>query len=114
MNNENNNMDMALESSRRAYNSAPDLPETQYCYADKLDRTNQHAIIPDIVKLTQDSPYRRKLKTLWISGMQKKISSGNVAQEREKVRELCRKLLVVDPDNKIAKEYLKKLNKMPQ
>ena len=105
---------MALECSRGAYNTAPDLPETQYCYADKLARTKQHAIIPGIVKLTQDSPYRRKLKTLWISGMQKKISSGNIVKEREKVRELCRKLLLVDPKNKVAKEYLKKLNKMPQ
>ena len=49
-----------------------------------------------------------------VGGMQKKITSGNIVNEREKVRELCRKLLVVDPDNKVAKEYLKRLNKMPQ
>ena len=111
---ENNNMSMALESSRRAYSIAPDLPETQYCYADKLALSNRHELIPDVVKLTQDSPYRRRLKTLWTNGMQKKITSGNIDQEREKVRELCRKLLVIDPANKVAAEYLKKLNKMPQ
>ena len=93
---------------------APDLPETQYCYADKLALSNRHELIPDVVKLTQDSPYRRRLKTLWTNGMQKKITSGNIDQEREKVRELCRKLLVIDPANKVAAEYLKKLNKMPQ
>ena len=109
-----NNMDMALESSLKAYNMAPDLPETQYCYADKLALSNRHELIPDVVKLTQDSPYRRRLKTLWTNGMQKKITSGNIDQEREKVRELCRKLLVIDPANKVAAEYLKKLNKMPQ
>ena len=111
---ENNNMDMAQECSRLAYNTAPDLPETQYCYADKLARSDRHELIPDVVKLTRKSPYRRKLEILWVGGMQKKITSGNIVNEREKVRELCRKLLVVDPDNKVAREYLKRLNKMPQ
>ena len=111
---EDNNMDMALEYSRLAYNTASDLPETQYCYADKLARSGQHELIPDVVKLVQDSPYRHQLEILWIGGMQKKITSGNIDQEREKVRELCRKLLVIDPANKVAAEYLKKLNKMPQ
>ena len=105
---------MAQECSRLAYNTAPDLPETQYCYADKLARSDRHELIPDVVKLTRKSPYRRKLEILWVGGMQKKITSGNIVNEREKVRELCRKLLVVDPDNKVAKEYLKRLNKMPQ
>jgi hypothetical protein len=107
-------MDMALEYSRLAYNTASDLPETQYCYADKLARSGRHELIPDVVKLVQDSPYRRQLEILWIGGMQKKITSGNIVKEREKIRELCRKLLVIDTDNKVAKEYLDKLNKMPQ
>jgi len=111
---ENGNTVKALDLAQQAYAESPDLAAVQLCYADKLARTGQHAIIPDIVKLTQNSPYRRKLEILWTGGMQKKIISGDISKEQEKVRELCRKLLVVDPENKVAQEYLKKLNKMPQ
>ena len=111
---EDGNIDQALILSARAYNLAPSMPETQLCYADKLHKKGDWKTIPDIVKLSSSNPYRRKLEPLWISGMEQRIKDCNINTQREKIRELCRQLLVIAPDNNIALEYLKKLHKMPQ
>lgn len=110
---ENGNLTEALKLSRQAYESAPDMPETQFCYADKLSRSGKLTAIPDVAKLSH-SPYRRQMKKLWIAGMEARIKQSDFATQREKIREACRQLLVVVPDNNTALEYLKKLNKMPQ
>ena len=107
------NLPEALVLSRNAYNSAPDLPETQLCYADKLSKNGCLFNIPDIIKLS-DSPYRREMEKLWVSGMQARINALDINSQQEKIREICRQLLVVVPDNSTAQEMLKKLNKMPQ
>ena len=104
----------ALAAARQAYNAAPDLVETQLCYGDKLCRAGYLSTIPDVVKLSSSSPYRRKLEKLWVSGMQKRIQTCDPVMQQEKCRELCRQLLAIMPRNPIALEALKKLNKMPQ
>lgn len=104
----------ALDASGRAYQLAPDLSEAQFCYADKLARSGNYSKIPDIVKLRSSAPFAKRMKELWISGMQQKIKECNWENQREKVRELCRKLLTAAPDDSVALECLKKLNKMPQ
>lgn len=111
---EDGNIDQALILSARAYNLAPSMPETQLCYADKLHKKGDWKTIPDIVKLSSSNPYRRRLDPLWISGMEQRIKDCNINTQREKIRELCRQLLVIAPDNNIALEYLKKLHQMPQ
>ena len=111
---EDGNIDQALILSARAYNLAPSMPETQLCYADKLHKKGDWKTIPDIVKLSSSNPYRRRLELLWISGMEQRIKDCNINTQREKIRELCRQLLVIAPDNNIALEYLKKLHQMPQ
>lgn len=111
---EDGNIDQALILSARAYNLAPSMPEAQLCYADKLHKKGDWKTIPDIVKLSSSNPYRRKLEPLWISGMEQRIKDCNINTQREKIRELCRQLLVIAPDNNIALEYLKKLHQMPQ
>ena len=111
---EDGNIDQALILSARAYNLAPSMPETQLCYADKLHKKGDWKTIPDIVKLSSSNPYRRRLEPLWISGMEQRIKDCNINTQREKIRELCRQLLVIAPDNNIAVEYLKKLYQMPQ
>ena len=111
---EDGNIDQALILSARAYNLAPSMSETQLCYADKLHKKGDRKTIPDIVKLSSSNPYRRRLEPLWISGMEQRIKDCNINTQREKIRELCRQLLVIAPDNNIALEYLKKLHQMPQ
>ena len=111
---EDGNINQALILSARAYNLAPSMPETQLCYADKLHKKGDWKTIPDIVKLSSSNPYRRRLEPLWISGMEQRIKDCNINTQREKIRELCRQLLVIAPDNNIALEYLKKLHQMPQ
>ena len=72
-------------------------------------------LIPDVVKLSPGTlPYRRKMEKMWISGMEARIRTCDFNTRREKLRELCRQLLVIAPDNIIALENLKKLKKMPQ
>ena len=90
------------------------MPETQLCYADKLHKKGNLRAIPDIVKLSSSTTFRRRLESLWIIGMEQRIKDGNINTQREKIREMCRQLLVIAPDNNIALEYLKKLNQMPQ
>ena len=46
--------------------------------------------------------------------MVQRIKDCNVKTQREKIRELCRQLQVIDPANNTAREYLKKLNQMLQ
>ena len=111
---ENGNLERALHLSAKAYESAPDIPETQLCYADKLFRSGNLIKIPDVVKLKSATPHRKKLESLWTAGMRQRIKTSDFLNSREKTRELCRQLLAVVPDDSIALECLKKLNKMPQ
>ena len=104
----------ALELAAQAYKLAPDLPETQYCYADKLYRNKSLTRIPDIVKLKSSTPLRKKMEFLWVAGMQQRIKECDLSSQQEKARELCRQLLAVAPHDKTALEYLQKLKKLRQ
>ena len=108
------NLDQALLLSRLAYSLAPRMPETQLCYADKLHKKGESALIPDIVQLAGAGIFRDKMKPLWVAGMLQRIKNCNINTQKEKIRELCRQVAVVAPDNNTILEYLKKLNKMPQ
>ena len=110
---ESGNIEEALIFARKAYDSAPQLPETQLCYADKLYKSGNFVIIPDIVKLS-NSAYRTELERLWIVGMQAKISSCDINKEPEKIRTLCQSLLLISPGNATAVDILEQLEKMPQ
>ncbi|MBQ7394782.1 MAG: hypothetical protein IJV89_10590 [Lentisphaeria bacterium] len=111
---EESNLEQALILANRAYTLAPQMPEAQLCYADKLHKKGESSLIPDIVKLSGAGALRTKMKPLWVAGMIQRIKMCNISTQREKIREQCRQLLVVAPKNKIALEYLKKLDKMPQ
>ena len=104
----------ALILAERAYQTAPQLSETQFCLADKLHRTGELVRIPDVIKLAADTPWRKKLEPLWIAGMQQRIKESHRQKQWEKLRELSRQLLVISPQDPIALEYLKQLDKMPQ
>ncbi len=108
------NIDQALLLANRAYTLNPQMPEAQLCYAGKLYKKGELAMIPDIVKLPRSGGLRERMKPLWIAGMMQRIKNCNIKTQKEKIRELCRQLLVVAPDNGTASEYLKKLNKMQQ
>ena len=105
------NIAQALELSRQAYDLAPELPEAQLCYADKLSRSGNAIKIPDVIKLKSANPLRKRMEILWIAGMQQRIKESFAQNQQEKTRELCRKLLSVAPNDSTALEYLKTLNK---
>ena len=111
---ETGNVEKSLDLSAKAYTLAPSIPATQLCYADKLHKKGDLRTIPDIVKLTASNTYRRRLEPLWIAGMEQRIKDCSMNTQKEKLRELCRQILVIAPDNNIALEYLKKLRQMPQ
>ena len=100
---------LAEENARKAYEMVPDSPTVQYCYADKLFKNGNLSAIPDVVNLSVESAYRKRMEELWIAGMRQKIKDCNIALQREKLRELCRQLQRVAPGDNIAHEYLQKL-----
>jgi tetratricopeptide (TPR) repeat protein len=111
---ENGENAQALHYARKGYELAPDLPEAQFCYADKLCKNGRLTLIPDVIRFSGASSYRREMKNLWIAGMEERIKICDPVKQREKVLELCRQLLAIASGNKLALEYLKKLDKMPQ
>ncbi|MBR2426011.1 MAG: hypothetical protein IKB16_04640 [Lentisphaeria bacterium] len=113
---ESGKMNQALTLAARAYALAPDSIDVRFCYADKLSRTGGDIVIPEVINPHQTIPptYRNKVKRMWIRGMQARIRDFELKNQREKLREHCRQLLVVDPSNTIASEHLKKLEKMQQ
>lgn len=105
----------AVDLAGEAYQLAPDLQETQLCYADKLYRNGELSKIPDVIRLKKSaSANRRRMETLWVAGMRQRIKECDITTQREKARELCRQLLSVIPTDNIALECMKTLNKMPQ
>ena len=111
---EKGNIDQALLLAARAYNLAPQMAETQLCYGDKLYKKGNLSAIPDVVKLSVSNNYRRELEFLWIAGVQQRIKECDINTQKEKIREMCRQILVIAPRNNIALDYLKRLQKMPQ
>ena len=111
---EKGNIERAVEVSGKAYQLAPDIPEAQLCYADKLFRRGTLTKIPDVIKLKSNTPLRKRMEPLWVAGMRQRIKESAPQNQRERTRELCRQLLVVSPDDDIALEYLKTLNRMSQ
>ena len=111
---EKGNIDRAVEVSGKAYQLAPDFSEAQLCYADKLFRRGNLIKIPDVIKLKSNTPLRKRMAQLWVAGMRQRIKESDLQSQRERTRELCRQLLAVSPDDDIALEYLKTLNKMSQ
>ena len=107
-------IDESLKFAKRAYIQSPQMPETQLCYGDKLYKKGEISMIPDIIKLSSRTPLRRQMESLWIIGMQQRIKECSMNTQKEKIRELCRQVLAIAPDNHIALEYLEKLRQMPQ
>ena len=105
---ENGTLPQALQFARKAYESQPDLPETQLCYADKLFRSGRLIEIPDIIKLSA-SPYRRKMEKLYIAGMEARIKATDFSKSPEKLRSLCETVLRIDAYNKTAVDCLIKV-----
>lgn len=101
----------ALDSARRAYNIAPELPEAQLCYADKLLKSGNVDKIPDVVKISSPR-YRQELTKLWIAGMEARIKAGDVQKSPVKLRNLCEELLRIDKHNPTAISYYNKINRM--
>ena len=52
------------------------------------------------------------MEHLWVAGMEQRIKNCNLNIQKEKARELCRQLLLVNKNNNVAIEYLKKINKV--
>ena len=105
---ENGSLTKALELSRKAYDLAPELPEAQLCYADKLYKSGNHAAITEVVKLSS-SPYRVRMKKLYIAGMEARIKATDAGKSPEKLRQLCKSLLLIDAYNKTALSGLQKV-----
>ena len=99
---ENGDIERALELAAKAYYQAPDLPETQLCYADKLHKARQFAKIPDVVRLAGAVPFRKKMEQLWIIGMHQRIQDCEERNQKAKVEALRQQLKRVAPNDPVA------------
>ena len=108
---EKQNLEKALELSSKAYKLAPLSADSQLCYADKLYRAGQLNKITSIIKYSPASKYQKRIKVLWIAGMEANIQDNLKENHIERTRELCRQLLTIDKQNKIAINTLEKINK---
>ena len=108
---EKQNLEKALELSSKAYKLAPLSEDSQLCYADKLYRAGQLNKITSIIKYSATSRHYKRVKVLWIAGMEANIQDNLKENHIERTRELCRQLLTIDKQNKIAKNTLEKINK---
>ena len=106
---ENGNLERALTLAAKAYQLAPDSPEAQLCYADKLRKNGNLTDIPNVVKLNKSTVYRKELEQLYISGMEARIKATDANSAPEILRNLCETLLRVDNYNKTAIDTLLKL-----
>lgn len=106
---ENGNLERALTLAAKAYQMAPDSPETQLCYADKLRKNGDLTDIPNVVRLNKSTIYRKELEHLYISGMEARIKATDADSAPEILRNLCETLLRVDNCNKTAIDTLLKL-----
>jgi hypothetical protein len=79
-----------------------------------LYKKGKFSEIPDVIKLSSRSSLYRRMKPLWVAGMQQRIKECNINTQQEKIRELCRQLLIVAPDDNTAIEYLKRIQHMRQ
>lgn len=97
------NLTHALNLSRQAYNSAPDLPDVQFCYADKLLKNGKLTAIPDVITPHQKSTARRpEMEKLWITGMEARIKETDAEKSPEKLRQMCTSVLLLDSYNETA------------
>ena len=103
-------LNKALQQAQQAYLSMPELPEAQYCYADKLYRAGRLSEIVDVVRITPATPWSDELRRLWITGMEALLRQAEKSGQSEKLLELCERLLQVDPQNQIAEEYRQKVD----
>ena len=111
---ENGNIERASVLAAKAYQQAPDLPETQLCYADKLHKAKQFAKIPDVIRLVGTSPFHKKLEQLWIIGMHQRIRDAEERKQKEKVQELRRQLRSVAHNDPVANAGQNKNKDMSQ
>ena len=110
---EKGNMAEALRLSRQAYEIAPDRPETQYCYAGKLHKAGQFARLTEVMKLSDRSPFRDKMKYFLITALEHQLKNSDPQKTPDRVLNLYERLLRISPGNQIAIEYREKLKKSP-
>ncbi len=99
------NLPESLRLAKLAYQADPTLPETQLCYGDKLRRSGHLAQLTDVVQMGSTSQYSQKLKELWIIGMEEKLRLADNSKDNVRLLELCDKLLLIDPGNRMGKIF---------
>ncbi len=100
---EKGDLTQALNLASQAYRNDPGVPEIQLCYVDKLRRIGRLSDIPPVVQITAATPLSSELRKLWILGMEEKIRQTPPG-DKVKLGELCRQLLLIDPENAVGLE----------
>lgn len=103
----------SVRLAREAYKLAPDLPEVQFCYADKLFKSGQLSEIADVIKFNSSSPYSDKMRSFLIASLEFRLQNSD-PRDKEKILGTIDRLLRIDRNNNIALEYRKRLQEQPE
>ena len=102
----------SLRFARKAYKMAPDIRAVQYCYADKLYKSNFLSEIADVIKPSSiPSPFDAALKKYEIASLEYLLKNCDLSRDKTKAFHFTERLMQLSPDNKTALCYRKLLQK---
>ncbi len=105
----------SLRLARLAYKTAPAIRAVQYCYADKLYKSNSLAEIADVIKPSSvPSPFDDALQKYEIASLEYLLKNCDLNRDGPKAFDLTERLLRIAPDNKTALLYRKLLQEKLQ
>ena len=109
------NQKESLRLARQAYKTAPGIRVVQYCYADKLYKSNSLSEIADIIKPSSiSSPFDDALRKYEIASLEYLLKNCDLSKESPKAFNWTERLLRMSPDNKTALHYRKLLQEKIQ
>ena len=98
----------SLHLAKKAYEMAPEIRAVQYCYADKLYKSNLLSEIVNLIKPSSaPSPYDAALQKYEIASLEYLLKKCDVDKDRAKIYNLSERLLRIAPGNKLALEHRK-------
>ncbi len=97
----------ALDYAEQAWKINPNSELVQICYATRLQESGNSGRIPAVIRMSGSRANASPaLLKLWIPAMERNLRTDFENRQYSRMQESCRQLLIYDPSNKTAKEYL--------
>ena len=100
----------SLRLAKQAYELAPGMRVVQYCYADKLYKSNLLPEIANVIKSSSNpSPFDAALRKYEIASLEHLLKNCDANKDRSKIYKFSERLLKIAPNNQLARHYQKLL-----